>query len=183
MILKYIKIIMTLSVSGALYASDALTGDQAQKHDQKWPDPKEVVTHKVSETSLTEGKAIFSQCSACHLDTGVGVKGAFPPLRNRVNELSASPNGRLFLQSVVLQGMSGKISVDGVNYSGYMQSYGSALSDQQISSVLNYVAHSLVDSQLNSDVKPYTAKELAETRLVLKSTKKSSQELRGDAIQ
>ncbi|MBL4673349.1 MAG: cytochrome c [Arenicella sp.] len=176
MMLKFMNFfslgLLTLSVSGVLLAND--------------PKPK-IVQHTKDETSLdvhshAQGQAVFNQCAACHLASGDGVKGAFPPLRNRLAKLSSDPAGRLYLKSVLLQGLNGHIKVGNVNYNGYMQSYGSILSDQQISSVLNYVSLKLAD-QVNPDFNAFSADEIAATRLLLKDDARSSRELRKDAIE
>lgn len=125
------------------------------------------------ESSNAQGRALFSQCAACHLASGEGVKGAFPPIRNRLASMSSNPEGRLYLQSVLLQGLSGKISVSGVDYFGFMQSYGDILNDQQISAVLNYVAVELADEP-SVDFKEYSATEVAAARALLKTEAFSS---------
>ncbi len=134
-----------------------------------------------TEAAALAGKTAFAQCGACHLATGEGVKGAFPPLRNRVANLSSTSQGRVYLQSVLLQGLIGKITVDDVSYNGYMQAYGSIFNDQQISAVLNYMALNLVD-EASAEFNPYTPAEVSATRTLLKADGKTSNELRKDAI-
>lgn len=151
-------------------------------------DPVPQSTENIENTDLstkvdhTEGMAIFAQCGACHLANGDGVKNAFPPLKNRLAGIGSSPEGRLYLQSVLLQGLNGPITVDGDSYNGYMQSYASILDDQQISLVLNYVSQKLADEP-TAGFNTYSSDEVAATRLLLKSDAKSSNELRKDAIE
>jgi len=41
-----------------------------------------------------DGAAIYKRCAACHLATGAGVPGAFPPLAADVRNLSQTAAGR-----------------------------------------------------------------------------------------
>lgn len=75
------------------------------------------------------------QCAACHLATGAGVPGAFPPLRDNVRQLASQPAGRRYLTSVVLRGASGPMTVNGKRYSGVMPAQ--ALSDAAVADALN----------------------------------------------
>lgn len=91
------------------------------------------------------GKAVYTACGACHMPDGAGVAGAFPPLRNRIGEIAATPRGREYLIAVILDGLSGPITVGGVSYTGFMQPHRQSLGDEQISAVLNYVAAKLTE--------------------------------------
>lgn len=94
---------------------------------------------------LQIGQTVFHTCAACHLPSGEGVPRAFPPIRNRLAAIASSPLGREYLITLLLQGMHGPITVNGVMYNGYMQGYQSIFSDGQISAVLNYVATEITD--------------------------------------
>lgn len=126
---------------------------------------------------LKIGQAVFNTCAACHLQTGEGVIGAFPPLRNRLAGLASSPMGREYLLATILQGLSGTILVNGVTYQGYMQAYQNVLQDEQISSLLNYIATQLSD-ETPIDFLLFTPEEVAEAKLQLKSDTRSSLEKR-----
>jgi len=184
---KYIKffalMLTTMSMNGGLLAGESSIDKSAPKLEQKHQNksPKSPIDSSSQSAVIAEGKTVFAQCSACHLASGDGVKGAFPPLKNRLASLSATTEGRLYLQSVLLQGLNGPIKVDEISYNGYMQAYGGSLSDQQISAVLNYVAIELAD-QTSPDFDAYSADEVAATRLHLKAKAKSSNELRKNAI-
>lgn len=134
-----------------------------------------------SEQDSEAGKGVFGQCSACHMPSGEGVVGAFPPLRGRMASLAETENGRLYLASVLLNGMSGTIKVKDVSYNGFMLAYGHILSDQQISAVLNYVALELTDTPVDG-FQEFSAKEISQARLLLKSRGTTSAQLRKDAI-
>ena len=110
------------------------------------------------------GKQIFATCSACHLSTGEGIPGAFPPL-TKLPEIYQQEGGKQYLISVVLQGLSGPITSQGNAFSGYMQAFGTSLSDSEIASVLNYVLNNIpkpssgeISPVLDSDVSVVRAK-------------------------
>jgi mono/diheme cytochrome c family protein len=82
-----------------------------------------------------DGKSEFErQCSACHQAEGQGVAGAFPPLAGNPDLF----RDRLFPVKVVLNGLSGALTVKGQAYSGVMPPF-DHLSDAEIAAVVNYV--------------------------------------------
>ena len=87
------------------------------------------------------GAALFdNHCAVCHQAGGVGVAGVFPRLSGRAPAIAASPAGRQFLSSVVLNGMSGKVSVDDKPIVGVMPGF-DTLSDADLATILTYVSH------------------------------------------
>ncbi len=100
-----------------------------------------------------DGATIFKRCAACHLPTGAGVPGAFPPLKADVATLAGSPAGRRYLALVVIRGVSGPITVGGKPFRGTMPAQG-GLNDTQVAAVLNHVLK-------GSAAKPFSAKEVA----------------------
>lgn len=93
--------------------------------------------NKPLEQSIADGKEIYQDfCLQCHLDTGKGVSGVFPPLAQSdylLNDLDLSIKG-------IKYGMSGPITVNGEQYNGVMQNQG--LDDVEIADVMNYVINS-----------------------------------------
>lgn len=86
---------------------------------------------------LAEGKAIYGQsCIACHQPTGLGLPGAFPPLKDS-DWLRAEDPARLI--RVVLHGLIGPIDVNGQPYNGMMPPQGATLDDRKVAAVLSYV--------------------------------------------
>lgn len=82
------------------------------------------------------GKKIYdANCSACHQPTGTGMTGAFPPLA-KSDFLNAQPVDKLI--NIVLKGLSGPITVNGVKYNMAMPPL-VGLSDQDVANVLTYV--------------------------------------------
>ena len=63
--------------------------------------------------TLEAGEATFpANCAACHQPTGKGLPGAFPPLADS-DYMKALPKDKLI--GVVLNGFSGKVTVNGMD--------------------------------------------------------------------
>ncbi len=79
------------------------------------------------------GKRIYSQnCAACHQGSGKGIPGAFPPLAGS-DFLNANKDRAI---EVLVNGLNGKISVNGKEFNGVMPAQN--LSDEDIANVLTY---------------------------------------------
>jgi mono/diheme cytochrome c family protein len=102
----------------------------------------------------------YQRCAACHLPTGEGVPGAFPPLKGRVAALASSQEGRAYLVAVVNVGLIGSITVDSIPYMGVMPAQGSSYDAQGISRVLNYSVQVIDAHSASADWKPFTAEEV-----------------------
>lgn len=87
-----------------------------------------------------------SYCASCHMVDGQGIEGTFPPLTN-VSWVKDQEK----LIEVLLNGLQGKIVVEGVEYDGLMPSF-DFLSDDEITKIINYVrtnfgnTYSLIES-------------------------------------
>jgi len=79
-----------------------------------------------------------NNCAICHQVGGKGVPGQFPRLAGRVGTIAARPEGRAFLTTLVLSGMSGTIAVDGKTIVGIMPDF-SSFSDDDLAAILTYV--------------------------------------------
>lgn len=87
--------------------------------------------------SIQRGKVIYSEfCVVCHMDTGLGVENAFPPLAQSDYLL----NNREKSIHMVKYGGSGEIIVNGKKYVGAMTNLG--LTDKEVSDVMNYILNS-----------------------------------------
>jgi len=97
------------------------------------PPPRELT---VSEKArFEEGRLIYSNvCAACHQPTGLGQDGLAPPLLD--SEWVLGPPARL--PRILMQGVSGAISVTGVNFRLEMPGLPD-LNDGQIACVLTYI--------------------------------------------
>ena len=106
------------------------------------------------------GSEEFQRCAACHLPTGEGIPGAFPPLKNRVAALASTPEGRAYLVAVVNVGLMGSITVDGMPYMGVMPAQGSSYDAQGISRVLNYSVQVVDAKNASADWKSFSVEEV-----------------------
>ena len=81
------------------------------------------------------GKKVYDNyCKACHMSDGKGMKGMHPPLIK-----NTTVNGKANkLIDITLNGMIGKVMIDGVEYNGIMPPH-NHLTDKQIADVLTYV--------------------------------------------
>lgn len=111
-------------------ASDelAVTTDDAVVH-----------TAEVSAASAAElmakGEAVYlANCAACHQPSGQGLAGAFPPLAGS----DYLQGDRKKVMAAALFGLSGPITVNGVDYNGVMPSMGH-LTDEDLAAALTYV--------------------------------------------
>src|ERR1700722_2101150 len=107
------------------------------------------------------GSRIYAaNCVACHQAGGTGVPAAFPPLAGHVPELLKRADGRTYVGMVLLFGPEGEINVNGNAFAGAMPAW-SALSDNDIADVLNYVSNAWDNGKsLPSDFKPFTSDEI-----------------------
>ena len=87
---------------------------------------------------MARGESVYNaNCSACHQPTGQGLPGAFPPLA----QSDFLERDRREVMQAALFGLSGPITVNGVDYNGVMPSLG-YLSDQELADALTYVFNS-----------------------------------------
>ncbi len=107
------------------------------------------------------GSRVYAaNCVACHQAGGTGMAGAFPPLARHVPDLLKRADGRSYVGKVLLFGLEGEISVNGNAFAGAMPAW-SALSDNDIADVLNYVSNAWDNGKsLPSGFKPFTSDEI-----------------------
>ena len=87
--------------------------------------------------SIERGAEIYGGlCITCHLASGQGIPGTFPPLDGS-NWLTEK---RLATIHAVKFGLQGPITVNGTEYQSFMPDPG--LEDQEVADVLNYVGSS-----------------------------------------
>jgi mono/diheme cytochrome c family protein len=111
-----------------------------------------------------DGAAVFdANCAFCHQSGGVGVPGQFPRLAGRAGAMAAKPEGRKFLAQILLNGMSGRITVDGEQILGIMPAFDS-LSDGDLAAVLTYL------TGLDHAPVTFTADEIKQARAQPKSS-------------
>jgi nitrite reductase (NO-forming) len=90
------------------------------------------------EQQIEAGKALFSgTCSTCHQANGQGLAGVFPPLAN--SDYFAKDTERL--PKTIIGGLSGKVTVNGVEYDSVMPPMGQ-LTDDEVANIATYVLNS-----------------------------------------
>jgi len=90
------------------------------------------------EERLANGQKLYqAHCIACHQANGQGLKGAFPPLAGS-DYLAQGPAA---VVSAVINGLSGPITVNGVEYNAVMPAL-SYLSDSDVADVVTFVMNS-----------------------------------------
>jgi nitrite reductase (NO-forming) len=90
------------------------------------------------EDQVQAGKALFAgTCSVCHQANGAGLPGVFPPLA-KSDYLAADPQRAI---GVLLNGMTGKVTVNGQEYNSVMPPM-NQLNDDEIANLLTYVLNS-----------------------------------------
>lgn len=111
--------------------------------------------------AAADGAAIYQQvCVACHQAGGAGAPGLAPALSGSLAGKAASPAVRSYLAQVVLHGLSGKIVVDGVPFTGAMPPQ-AQLADDQVAAVLTHVVADLAGQK---GIKPFEPAEAAAAR-------------------
>ena len=89
---------------------------------------------KTKKESIAEGQEIYQDfCVQCHLNSGEGVSGVFPPLKSSdylLNNIEKSIAG-------IKYGLKGKIIVNDEIYNSVMLNQG--LENEEIADVMNYI--------------------------------------------
>jgi nitrite reductase (NO-forming) len=94
-------------------------------------------------------------CAACHQPTGLGLPGAFPPLKGNPAVLDADPAKHL---DVILHGLQG-VAIDGVSYPSAMPPFEASLNDADIADIANHERTSW-----GNQAKPVTADQVKAVR-------------------
>ena len=90
--------------------------------------------NKTKKESIKAGSEIYQDfCLQCHLSTGIGVSGVFPPLKASDYLLK---NTSLSIAGIKY-GLKGKIIVNNEEYDGIMVRQG--LDDEEVADVMNYI--------------------------------------------
>lgn len=92
-------------------------------------------------TTAVDGAQIYQRCQTCHQATGEGIPGTYPPLAG--SEFANAANVEIPIR-IVMNGISGPITVKGQQFSGLMPPYGVGIemSNEEIAAVLTYVRSS-----------------------------------------
>ena len=86
------------------------------------------------------GQGLFDEtCAACHQPGGVGQPGLAPPLVDDPLWTGLGENAPIYLGSVVLGGLTGRITVAGTAYIGLAMPHHDWLEDDKILDIAAYV--------------------------------------------
>ncbi|MDQ3263863.1 MAG: copper-containing nitrite reductase [Myxococcota bacterium] len=108
----------------------------------------------------SNGRKLFAaNCAMCHQPEGQGIPNVFPPLaKSDFLARISNAKDRTELVKIVLQGMSGKIVVNGAEYNGVMTPV-AGLGDAELTAVLNFVT-----STWGNRAPKFTQAEIAKLR-------------------
>lgn len=102
------------------------------------------------------GATIYANnCASCHQSNGQGIKGVFPPLAGDPVVTDEDPTEHI---RIVLYGLQGK-AINGTEYQGIMQPFGTLLSDEEVAAVINHERTSW-----GNDAPTVTAEDVAKVR-------------------
>lgn len=126
---------------GKFFWVDPLAG--SPNHAAMFPRPSAALAAALALTAVAfavdsqseRGRAAFQiNCAACHQPTGEGIRGIFPPLAH--SDYLMADKARSI--RIALQGTSGPITVNGLEYQGVMPPL-PGLDDQKIADILTFV--------------------------------------------
>ena len=116
----------------------------------------DAVNERPPKSEAEAGQAAYlANCAACHQADGVGLAGAFPPLKG--SDWLSGNTAETAIRAV-LTGLSGPLTVSGKDYNGVMPAM-SHLSDADIAHILSYVY-----TGLNSGGSAVSAEQVAAVR-------------------
>ena len=99
-----------------------------------------VLAAAILPAAADEPEQLFNNnCAICHQVGGVGVKGQCPRLAGRAGLIAAKPQGQDFMVSLMFNGMSGTVTVDGQKIVGVMPDF-TAFPDADLAAILTYVS-------------------------------------------
>ena len=106
------------------------------------------------------GSALFeTHCSSCHQPDGSGTVGLAPPLKGE--HWQTLSKERAYLLTVLLNGLSGRIEVNGQVFVGSMPAFASQLDDAALALLAEHVRTLQGTAQSGS---PYSAAEVSTAR-------------------
>ncbi|WP_373060231.1 cytochrome c [Zunongwangia sp. H14] len=134
------KKFLSLAIFIALFACKSDKKESANEEDNYVIPASENSTSTSTsplQESMDRGKQVYANiCVTCHLPTGKGISGTYPPLDGS-NWLTKKRDASIH---AVKYGLQGEITVNGTTYDNMMPPMG--LSDQEVADVLNYVMNS-----------------------------------------
>ncbi|MCZ6617875.1 MAG: ThuA domain-containing protein [Gammaproteobacteria bacterium] len=141
-------IAMELGPDGSLYLAEFDgfwdAGPNAKVTRYRWVTGSDVIDTFSNVTRSAMGSEALGQqiydarCASCHQASGQGVSGVFPPLAG--TRWVTGDESRLI--SLILDGVSGELEVNGIVYNGAMPPWANSLDDTQIAAVLTHIRSS-----------------------------------------
>ncbi|WP_322996660.1 cytochrome c [Castellaniella sp.] len=110
--------------------------------------------------SADGGQLYTANCVACHQANGSGVPGVFPPL-SKSEWVDAADAG--VMVRIVLHGIHGPLTVEGVQYNGEMPHFQDKFSDEEVAAIVSHVRTSFGNSASTIDAK-FAAQVREETK-------------------
>jgi nitrite reductase (NO-forming) len=102
------------------------------------------------------GASLYTaNCAACHQATGMGLPGAFPPLKGNASVLDADPATQI---DTILHGAQG-VPIGGVTYPSAMPPFGASLGDADVADIANHER-----SSWGNQGKPVSAEQVKAAR-------------------
>ncbi|MDR5589881.1 c-type cytochrome [Christiangramia sp. SM2212] len=134
------KLLFVFGLAAAMVAckSDKKENDAENEEDSYViPSSEKSSSQTPLKASIERGKEVYSDlCVTCHLPTGKGIAGTYPPLDGS-NWLTEKREESI---RGVKYGMQGPIEVNGEKYDNIMTPMG--LSDKEVADAMNYVMNS-----------------------------------------
>lgn len=122
---------------------------EVQNENERVSSSEKTAEESFVDESIERGKEIYADfCVACHLPSGQGISGTYPPLDGS-NWLTEKREQSI---SAIKHGLTGPIEVNGKKYDNVMTPMG--LSDHEIADVMNYIMNSW-----SNDIDPPVTKE------------------------
>lgn len=113
-----------------------------------------------------DGETLYAQyCQACHQAGGEGIPGTYPFIGGPIKNLSGFEEGREFVIATTLFGLKGEMVQRGYTYDGFMPGYGAVMSDEEVATLLNWIARQTTWQRAEgASTAAYTAEEVARVR-------------------
>lgn len=106
-------------------------------HGDRIADLEARVPRSEADALIVRGKKVYgTYCVACHQPSGLGLPGQFPPLVGSEWALADGPNRII---RIVLNGLTGPITVKGTEFNNTMLPWRDQLTDEDIAGVLTFV--------------------------------------------
>lgn len=157
---------MVLGAMGLLHVLEPPGAAAAKPPISKAPADQQAAAVAAAKPAASSGPYAFdaargaqlyaTNCAACHQPTGLGLPGAFPPLKDNPAVQDADPATQL---TTILHGLHG-VAINGVSYASAMPPFADSLSDADIADIANHER-----SSWGNQGKPVTAEQVKAARM------------------